>query len=156
MCEADVDTLQSLIDKSLVRSREAGGRARYWMLETIREFAAAELEAARRGRTPLRLRHAEFFTAFAERADPHLRHGPDQQLWSERVAARLRQRPRRDELRAPTHDLTLALRLVGRLSFFVWQRGGFAEAKAWARRDPAPRPRSRRAPRLAGRTSAPP
>ena len=29
------------------------------------------------------------------------------------------------------HDLTLALRLVGRLSFFLWLRGGFAEAKAW-------------------------
>ena len=29
------------------------------------------------------------------------------------------------------HDLTLALRLVGRISFFVWLRGGFAEAHAW-------------------------
>src|SRR5207253_7597588 len=30
---ADVDTLQSLIDKSLVRRREAQGAPRYWMLE---------------------------------------------------------------------------------------------------------------------------
>ena len=29
------------------------------------------------------------------------------------------------------HDLTLALRLVGRISFFVWLRGGFAEAQVW-------------------------
>ena len=28
-------------------------------------------------------------------------------------------------------DLTVALRLVGRLSFFLWLRGGFAEARAW-------------------------
>ena len=46
VCAADADTLQSLIDKSLVRSREATGGDRYWMLETIREFAAAELEAS--------------------------------------------------------------------------------------------------------------
>ena len=129
VCAADVDTLQSLIDKSLVRSREAAGGGRYWMLETIREFAAAELEAS--GETDaLRRHHAEFFTAFAERADPHLRHGPDQQGWVERVAADY------DNVRAAMsfaleHDLTLALRLVGRLAFFVWLRGGFAEAKGW-------------------------
>ncbi len=44
VCAADVDSLQSLIDKSLVRSREAAGEDRYWMLETIREFAAAALK----------------------------------------------------------------------------------------------------------------
>jgi predicted ATPase len=129
VCGADVDTLQSLIDKSLVRSREATGDARYWMLETIREFAAAELEASSRG-DALRLRHAEFITALAERADPHLRHGPDQQQWGERVAADY------DNVRAAMsfaleHDLTLALRLVGRLPFYIWQRGGLTEAKAW-------------------------
>ena len=129
VCAADVDTLQSLIDKSLVRSRDEAGGSRYWMLETIREFAAAELEASGEARS-LRQRHAEFFTSFAERADPHVRHGPDQQQWVERMAGDY------DNVRAAMtfaleHDLTLALRLVGRLSFFVWLRGGFGEAKAW-------------------------
>ena len=129
VCAADADTLQSLIDKSLVRTREAAGRDRYWMLETIREFAATELEASGEA-DALRRQHAEFFTAFAERADPHLRHGPDQQRWVERVAADY------DNVRAAMsfaleHDLTLALRLVGRIAFFVWLRGGFAEAQAW-------------------------
>ncbi len=129
VCAADVDTLQSLIDQSLVRSREAAGGDRYWMLETIRAFAAAELGATDEAGA-LRLRHAEFFTALAERADPHLRRGPDQRQWGERVAADY------DNVRAAMsfaleHDLTLALRLVGRLSFFVWQRGGFAEVEAW-------------------------
>jgi len=129
VCAADVDTLQSLIDKSLVRSREEAGGSRYWMLETIREFAAAALEASGDAES-LRQRHAEFFTAFAERADPHLRHGPDQQQWVERMAGDY------DNVRAAItfaldHDLTLALRLVGRLAFFVWLRGGFGEAKAW-------------------------
>ena len=129
VCAADADTLQSLIDKSLVRTRQAAGGDRYWMLETIREFAAAVREASGEA-DALRLRHAEFFTAFAERADPHLRHGPDQHVWVERMAADY------DNVRAAMsfaleHDLTLALRLVGRIAFFVWLRGGFAEAKAW-------------------------
>jgi predicted ATPase len=129
VCGADADTLQSLIDKSLVRSRDVTGGTRYWMLETIREFAAAELEASGEA-DALRLHHAEFFTAFAERADPHLRHGPDQLQWVELVAADY------DNVRAAMnfvleHDLVLALRLVGRLAFFVWLRGGFAEANAW-------------------------
>ena len=40
-CEADLDTLQSLVDKSLLRFSED----RYWMLETIREYAGERLEA---------------------------------------------------------------------------------------------------------------
>ena len=42
--EAEPDTLQSLIDKSLVRRRETEDGPRYWMLETIREFAGERLE----------------------------------------------------------------------------------------------------------------
>jgi tetratricopeptide (TPR) repeat protein len=40
---ADLDTLQSLVEKSLVRFSEG----RYWMLETIREFASERLACAR-------------------------------------------------------------------------------------------------------------
>ncbi len=40
VCEADLDTLQSLVEKSLLRFSDE----RYWMLETIREFAAQRLE----------------------------------------------------------------------------------------------------------------
>jgi predicted ATPase len=129
VCAAEVDTLQSLIDKSLVRSRESAGRTRYWMLETIREFAAEQLEASGEA-DALRLRHAEFFTVLAERADPHLRHGPDQQQWGDRMAADY------NNVRAAMnfaldHAPTVALRMIGRLTFFLWLRGGFAEAKAW-------------------------
>ncbi len=41
---ADPETIQSLLDKSLVRRRDgASGTPRYWMLETIREFAVERL-----------------------------------------------------------------------------------------------------------------
>ena len=40
VCDADLDTLQSLVEKSLLRFTEG----RYWMLETIREYAGVQLE----------------------------------------------------------------------------------------------------------------
>ncbi|MCE3286807.1 MAG: hypothetical protein K0S64_413 [Gaiellaceae bacterium] len=46
IAEADPDTLQSLLDKSLLRRRESPAGPRYWMLETIREFARHALDAA--------------------------------------------------------------------------------------------------------------
>ncbi len=65
--EAELDTLQSLVDKSLVRHTEN----RFWMLETIREYAGERLEAS--GETEaLRRRHAQQFLALAEEAGPHL------------------------------------------------------------------------------------
>jgi predicted ATPase len=68
VCEADLDTLASLVEKSLVRQ----SASRFWMLETIREFAAERLEASGEG-SETRLRHAAFFTAFAVESDPKLR-----------------------------------------------------------------------------------
>jgi predicted ATPase len=63
ICEADLDSLQSLVDKSLVRLREG---ERFWMLETIREYAVERLEAS--GESDIRRRHAEFFNARADSA----------------------------------------------------------------------------------------
>jgi predicted ATPase/class 3 adenylate cyclase len=55
---ADLDVLGSLLDKSLLR-RRAGrrGEERYWMLETIHEFAAEALEESRE-LADIRDRHA--------------------------------------------------------------------------------------------------
>ena len=61
VCEADLDVLASLIDKSLVvQSEGPGGEARYSMLETIREYALERLQE-RRDREDLQRRHAEYF-----------------------------------------------------------------------------------------------
>ena len=62
---ADADTMQSLLDKSLLRKRLAGEEPRYWMLETIREFAIERLsESGEAGE--LNTRHAEYFLTLAE------------------------------------------------------------------------------------------
>jgi predicted ATPase len=46
VCDADLDTLASLVEKSLLRH----SRGRYWMLETIREYALELLEKHERDR----------------------------------------------------------------------------------------------------------
>ena len=68
VCDADLDTLASLLDKSLLRRRtDAAGRPRFWMLETIREFAGEQLEAS--GNAPLaHERHAEEMLRIARSA----------------------------------------------------------------------------------------
>jgi len=68
--DADVDLLQSLVEKSLVRRTEE----RFWMLETIREYAVERLDDSGEAQK-LRRRHAEHFVALAEEAEPHLRQG---------------------------------------------------------------------------------
>ena len=64
---ADFDSLESLLDKSLIRHRiDEAGQDRYWMLETIREFAQRELE--RGGEThAVGVRHTAFFATLAGR-----------------------------------------------------------------------------------------
>jgi predicted ATPase/class 3 adenylate cyclase len=61
---ADPDTLQALLDKSLLR-RTAD---RFWMLETIREYAAERLMESAHAHAAA-IRHARFFLGLAESAN---------------------------------------------------------------------------------------
>jgi predicted ATPase len=121
VCEADLDTLESLVDKSLLRIREAD---RFWMLETIREYAAERLEESGDA-DDLRQRHAEHFLAFAEEAYPNLRGSPKE--WLDRLDRE------HDNLRAALDRLEtsgetqLALQLAGALFRFWYMRGHLAE-----------------------------
>ena len=130
VCRAEADTLQSLLDKSLVRRRATRFGPRYWMLETIRDFALEQFQALP-SRLDLQQRHADAFASLVRRADPHLRHGPDQDEWGERIAEDF------DNVRAAItfgleHAPQVAAEIIGNLSFFFWFRGGFAEACRWA------------------------
>ncbi len=81
---ADPDTLQSLLDKSLLRRRDSKLGTRYWMLETIREYAAEQLDDAGESED-LQRRHADWFVALAEEAEPHLTGSP--KAWLDRLEA---------------------------------------------------------------------
>jgi predicted ATPase/class 3 adenylate cyclase len=65
VCDAELDLLESLVEKSLVR-RWGGGRI--GMLDTIREYALERLDESSDGRS-VRLRHAEYFLAVAVSAN---------------------------------------------------------------------------------------
>ncbi len=117
ICGADLDTLESLVDKSLVRVREGD---RFWMLETIREYAAEQL--AKSGEAEmLQRRHAEHFLELGEEAEPNTR------VYSGEWIRRLEQE--HDNLRAALDHLAasgeneLVLQLSGALSEF-WHEGG--------------------------------
>jgi len=60
---ADLDLLQSLVDKSLLRHLEE----RFWMLETIREYADEQLRQGG-GEAEIRDRHLDCFVRLLERA----------------------------------------------------------------------------------------
>ena len=115
VCEAELDTLASLLDKSLIR-RRAGvlGEERYWMLETIREFAAEQLEASGE-REEVRRRHAERMLAIAQNA--HLSEDDDEPFhWRVALAER-------EDLRAALDwaaeaDVLLGLELASNLEAF--------------------------------------
>jgi len=68
VAEADLDTLQSLVDKSLLRHTAD----RFWMLETIREYATERLHDSGEA-DEFRRRHAKHFLTVAEEAHPHVR-----------------------------------------------------------------------------------
>ena len=124
VCDADLDTLQSLVDKSLVRVREGN---RFWMLETIREYATERLEASSEA-DKLRRRHAEHFLALAEEANPHL-HANDAREWRDRLQAE------HDNLRAALDTLQDSgqgepvIQMAGALSDFWYSTGHFSEGR---------------------------
>jgi predicted ATPase len=114
---ADLDLLQSLVDKSLLRHTHE----RFWMLETIHEYAVARIGESDEAEE-MRQRHAEFFLALAEEAEPHLR-----RYWSREWLDRLELE--HDNLRAALDRLEasgqseLALRLAGAV-WGLWDLGG--------------------------------
>jgi predicted ATPase/class 3 adenylate cyclase/Tfp pilus assembly protein PilF len=129
VCAADLDEIESLVDKSLVRRVEgAAGEARVLMLETIREFGLSRLEAEADG-DAIRRAHAEYFLLAAEQAEPLLKRH-EQMLWLDRIEND------HDNLRAAldwwlTDDPARALRLAAALWLFWYMHGHVSEGRRW-------------------------
>ncbi len=127
--DADVfDGVASLVDKSLLRSEEAGGETRLAMLETIREYARERLEEAGEF-AAVAFRHARLCFGWAGDAEQNLM-GPQQLDWLGRLSRD------HDNLRA-AYDrspqlglLDEALAAAGSMWRFWQLRGQFAEARA--------------------------
>jgi predicted ATPase/class 3 adenylate cyclase len=82
VCDAGVDTLGSLLDKSLLRET---GDGRFFMLETLREYAQERLEA-RSEADALRQRHAEYVAQLVRTTYENLRR-PGEEEWLIALAA---------------------------------------------------------------------
>ncbi|WP_189188614.1 BTAD domain-containing putative transcriptional regulator [Streptomyces albiflavescens] len=153
------ELLAGLVDKSFLTVTEVEGEPRYRMLETVRVFALAKLEAMGRQERTLR-RHAAYFLAVAEEAEPQLRRH-DQLAWLRRLTCE------HDEFSAALtwaveHDEgEIATRLVAALGWYWFLHGYRREGALWAERalalDPAEAPPAARAlalitavPQLAG------
>jgi len=124
VCDADVDTLASLLDKSLLRRDES----RYGMLETIREFAVERLDELSDAEETRR-RHADHFLAVALEAQPELVRR-DQRAFLDRLEADHENfRAALPWLldRAPDDALTLAHALI----LFWYTRGHVREGRDW-------------------------
>ncbi|MDQ3854962.1 MAG: tetratricopeptide repeat protein [Chloroflexota bacterium] len=131
-----VEALSALVDKSLVLPR---GESRFWMLETVQEYALERLEEAGESERLRRL-HSDYYLTMAEAAEPELM-GPDQPRWLEQLEAE------HDNLRAALSWLLdrgesePAVRLA-RAIWRLWNvHGHLAEGRLWLERglssDPA-------------------
>ena len=128
-----LDTVGSLIDKSLVQQTEAeGGDPRLTMLETIREYGweclqqSGEAEAAQRA-------HALYFLTFAEEATSHLR-GAQQDLWRGRLQREQENLRTALGFLVEQREAELAVQLSGALWLFWYMQGFFREGRNFLER----------------------
>ena len=139
-----LDGLTSLVDQSLAKVEEMpDGEPRFRLLDTIRAYAAEQLEA--RGEVDLiRGRHRDWFTALAERAAAELS-GVDQRRWLDHLDLE------HENIRAvldravAAPDPAIAIRL-GYSMWRFWQKFGYLSearrrleamaAEPWSHDDP--------------------
>jgi predicted ATPase/class 3 adenylate cyclase len=116
VCVAELDTIQALVDKSLIRYNDD----RYWMLETIREHASEQLGSSEEAHDA-RERHALYYLAIAKELEPGLRAEEIEPL--DRLAREL------DNLRAAfdrfeaSGDADRLLELAG-ATWLLWEQMG--------------------------------
>jgi predicted ATPase/class 3 adenylate cyclase len=130
VCGASIDELESLLDKSLLRTGVGtAGDARIAMLQTIREYATEHLDEAGEA-NEMRLLHARHYCALAEASEPEIL-GSDQAAWLGRLQDEL------DNFRGALtwsleHDrVELAVRLIGSLRRAWIARGYVTETRTW-------------------------
>lgn len=123
-----LDLLTLLVDKSLVVAEEAGGRTRYRMLESMRQYGLEKLGECSEA-DAVRTRHQDHYTAMALDFDSIERVDHEQLLARAELNI--------DNLRSACTwscergDTEGALRLASALSPFWLARGRFREGLAW-------------------------
>jgi predicted ATPase len=125
-CGADLDALQALVEKSLLR--HTGDR--FWMLETIREFALQQLETEGEA-IAARGAYCDWLQKLAEEAGHELE-GPGQHAWLERLHEEHANIREVVTLTLDTEEAELALRILTALDRYWFVRP--SEAMGWFER----------------------
>lgn len=144
-----LDGLMALVDQSLVKVEEAAdGEPRFRLLDTIRAFAAEQLEANGEGDL-IRMRHRDWYVALVDRAAAELS-GAEQRGWLDRLETE------HDDIRAvldravAVPDPPIAIPLAFAMWRFWQKHGHLAESRRrleamaaapWSRDDPRLRAR---------------
>ena len=145
--EVDVQTLELLVDSSLV---QPSGEGRFRMLETVRQRAAERLEELGDAEA-VKQRHAEFFLELGEELRPSLRGGADTETALDTVERD------HDNFRSALAFLRdqglveLQLRLARAIHRLWYTRGYLSEGRRWleeALEADGPQPPHLRAPAL--------
>jgi predicted ATPase/class 3 adenylate cyclase/DNA-binding CsgD family transcriptional regulator len=123
-----LDQLTLLVDKSLVVADDAGGRMRYRLLETVRQYALEKLGESGEA-DAVRARHRDYYTAMAALLDAPAATGHQRRV--EQIEAEI------DNLRAAfawsreNFDVELALQIASALQPLWLTRGRLNEGLSW-------------------------
>jgi non-specific serine/threonine protein kinase len=127
---AVADGLSLLVDEGLLRAGEGGdGEPRFDMLQTIHEYALYRLIEGGE-REELRSRHAEWFLALAEEAEPELV-GGGQAAWVARLEEQAANLRAAMAWSLESGRLELGLRIAGALVRFWSVRGHMTAGRSW-------------------------
>jgi predicted ATPase/class 3 adenylate cyclase len=137
--ETDLETLFALLDASLLRRRDDENGARFWMLETIREFARERLEEADEVHL-VRAGHAGFYRALSSRAGRALDGGTED--WLGILDAEVENMRTTLSWFLEEEDFEAAQDVAGSIGRYWIERGSLAEMRSWLDRSLAGGPRN--------------
>jgi hypothetical protein len=124
-----LEGLGSLVERSLVRRVDEGsGEPRFGLLETIREFGLERLADGGEEEDLIRQRHAQYFAAFGEMAEPHF-FAPGEFAWLDRCEAESGNVTAALNWSA-AHDPEPGLRIAGSLWYYWHTRAGLSRGRS--------------------------
>src|SRR5262245_4690911 len=125
------DRLESLVSKNLLRIRQGlDGMPRFFMLDTIQEYAQEQLEAHGELASAQK-RFLQFFLDLAQMSEPHF-YQPEVDTWIERLDAEdVNLRAALTWCKENSNDVYIGLQLAAALPLFWFHSGYLREGRTW-------------------------
>jgi tetratricopeptide (TPR) repeat protein len=128
----DIDVLEALgglVESNLLNRSQYDGESRYWMFETVREYARGRLMASGVERD-VRQRFVSYYAEFAARVESEL-FGDEHRLWLGRVEREQENIRRVMEYLSDGDEVDVGLRIIAGLER-AWEALGYlTEPRAW-------------------------